>query len=194
LRGRDVSIVTDPYAAPAGPGMGKPVADIVTLSHADGVSPNATGVGGEPRVVFGPGEYEIADVLIAGVATASEPGKGPANTAYVFRFDDLAICHLGRTSSKLGDAQLEGMGSVDVLLIPVSGEGALDPTHAAEVVTQLEPSIVIPMGYGADNTDKLALFCREMGHKEFTPESKLAVTRGTLPSVARVVVLESKRV
>lgn len=178
--------------------MGKVAADIVTVSHS---SPNhsfTAGIGGEPRVVEGPGEYEIADVLIAGVATAEEPENGPTNTAYVVRFDDLAICHLGDLRNKLTDKQVEDIGSIDVLLVPVGAGGALGPSKAAEVVAQLEPSLVIPMHYRfnggtVEGLEKVDPFVREMGSKEFVPQPKLSITKTTLPPDLAVVVLENKR-
>jgi L-ascorbate metabolism protein UlaG (beta-lactamase superfamily) len=199
LRGRDVTVVTDPYPPQIGFSMGKVSANIVTVSHE---SPNHSfvgGVQGNPRVVTGPGEYEIADVLIAGVATAQEPLKGALNTAYVLRFDDLAVCHLGDLRSKLANQQLEELGDIDVLCIPVGGGNALDPTAAAEVVSQLDPRIVVPMHYHMDGGKVEALesvegFVREMGSKDVVPEPKLSVTRSSLPSEVRVVVLENRRV
>lgn len=179
--------------------MGKVTADIVTVSHKSPNHSYLAGVGGNPRVVDGPGEYEIADVLIAGVATAQEPKNGSSNTAYVLRFDDLAVCHVGDLRSKLTDQQVEEIGSIDVLLLPAGGGGPLTAAKAAEVVTQLEPSLVVPMHYRleggkVEGLDQVDLFVREMGSKEFVPESKLSVTKSTLPSEVRVVVLENKRV
>jgi len=199
LRGKDVTVVTDPY--PPGPqaSMGKVTADVVTVSRPEREDVAGQSVAGEPRIVSGPGEYEVADILIAGVATSMEPGAGPLNTAYVVRFDDLAVCHLGDARAKLTDKQVEDLGSIDVLLIPVGGGGALGPAQAAEVVTQLEPALVIPMRYRLDGSteegiEPLDLFMREMGSKEFVQEPKLMVTKSSLPSEVRLVVLESKRV
>ncbi|MBV9278964.1 MAG: MBL fold metallo-hydrolase [Chloroflexi bacterium] len=199
LRGRDVTVVTDPYPPQIGFSMGKVSANIVTVSHE---SPNHSfvgGVQGNPRVVAGPGEYEIADVLIAGVATAQEPRKGALNTAYVLRFDDLAACHLGDLRSKLANQQLEELGDIDVLFIPVGGGNALDPTAAAEVVSQIDPRIVVPMHYHMDGgrvegLESVEGFVREMGSKDIVPEPKLSVTRSSLPPEVRVVVLENRRV
>jgi L-ascorbate metabolism protein UlaG (beta-lactamase superfamily) len=199
LRGREVTVVTDPYPPAASFAMGKVAADVVTVSHR---SPNHSfteGVGNDPRVVNGPGEYEIADVLIHGVATATEPRNGALNTAYVLRFDDLIVCHLGDVREKLSDKQVEEIGSIDVLLVPVGGGRALTPARAAEVVHQLGPTIVIPMHYRltggpVPELDPVDLFCREMGSKEWTQEPKLTVTRSSLPAETRLVVLENKRV
>lgn len=198
LRGKEVTVVTDPYPPDIGFDMGQVNANIVTVSHA---SPNhcfTSGVAGEPRIVDGPGEYEISEVLIAGVATESVPTTGPVNTAYVIRLDDLAVCHLGDLSSRLSDSQLEGIGDIDVLMIPVGGESTLAPGVAAEVVAQLEPGIVIPMHYklgqsSAENLAPVDHFIREMGSKEFVPEPKISVTRSSLPSEVKVAVLQVKQ-
>jgi hypothetical protein len=199
MRGRDVTIVTDPHPPDLGSPMGKPSANIVTISHHSRNHSYTEGVSGEPRIVDGPGEYEVADVLIAGIATGSEPGVGPTNTAYVFRFDDLAVCHLGDLRDKLTDGLIEEIGSIDVLLVPVGGGKALAPAQAAAVITQLDPSIVVPMHYRAgesleDGLGPLELFCREVGLKDSAPEPKLSVARGSLPGEVRIVVLENRRV
>jgi L-ascorbate metabolism protein UlaG (beta-lactamase superfamily) len=177
--------------------MGKVTADIVTISHQ---SPNhafVEGVGGTPRVVEGPGEYEVADMLIAGVATATEPGKGPTNTAYVLRFEDLTVCHLGDLNNQLSDKQVEELGNIDVLLVPVGGSKTLGPAQAAQLVAQLDASLVIPMHYRLNGSTVADLapiehFCREMGSKDIVPEPKLTVTRSSLAGETRLVVLEAK--
>jgi L-ascorbate metabolism protein UlaG (beta-lactamase superfamily) len=199
LRGKEVTIVTDPFPPSPGFSMGKPSADIVTISHRSPHHSFREGVGNTPRVVDGPGEYEVADVLIAGVATDMEPGRGAVNTAYVMRFDDLAVCHLGDVTDKLSDSQVEEIGSIDILMIPTGGGKALGPTDAAEVVSQLDPSVVIPMHFKLDGgtvagLESVDLFCREMGLKEFTAEPKLTVTKSSLPQEVRVVVMEQRRV
>jgi L-ascorbate metabolism protein UlaG (beta-lactamase superfamily) len=198
LRGKDVTVVTDPYPPEIGFAMGKVNADIVTVSHRNPNHSYTAGIDGGPRVVGGPGEYEVADVLIAGVATSLEPGVGPTNTAYVLRFEDVAVCHLGDLRSKLTDKQVEDLGSIDALFVPVGGGGPLGAAGAAEVVAQLEPSIVIPMHYSlnggrVDGLDSVEPFVREMGSKDFVPEPKLVITKSSLPAEVRVVVLQNRR-
>lgn len=193
-----MTVVTDPFPPGTDRGMGKLEADVVTVSHDDPNHNNVGAVGGAARAVQGPGEYEVADILIAGVATESEPMTGPTNTAYVLRFDDIAVCHLGGLRSKLDAKQIEEIGNVDVLLVPVGGNGFVGPAAAAEVVHQLEPRVVIPMEYridgGQSDLEPVDHFLREMGSKEFTTEPKLTVSRNSLPPELRVVVLESRRV
>jgi L-ascorbate metabolism protein UlaG (beta-lactamase superfamily) len=197
LRGKDVTVVTDPFSDKLGFSMGKVTADIVTISHQ---SPNHSfveGVGGDPRVVDGPGEYEVADMLIAGVATATEPGKGPINTAYVLRFEDLTVCHLGDLNNQLTDKQVEELGSIDVLLIPVGGAKTIGPAEASQLVARLDPSLVIPMHYrlsGSTVADLAPIehFSREMGSKDVVPEPRLTVSKGALAGETRLVVLEAR--
>lgn len=181
--------MTDPY----GDGPAKVQADIVTESAPGSEDLPVAGI---TRQVRGPGEYEVADILIHGVATNSEPGKGPTNTAYVFRIDDLVLCHLGRLKKKLDAEQIEEIGNIDIVIVPARNGESLGPTEAAEVVHQLDPKLVIPMEIepytGADGTTP-DMFLREMGTAGVTPESKLTVTRGSLPSEVRVVVLEPRR-
>lgn len=199
LRGKEVTIVTDPFPPDMGLSMGKVSATIVTVSHG---SPNHSfteGVADSPRVVSGPGEYEIADVLIAGVATSMEAGTGPTNTAFVFRFEDLAVCHLGDIQQRLTDKQLEELGNVDVLLVPAGGGKAVGPTEASLIVAQLEPSLVVPMHYklpgvNVNGLEPVEIFCREMGTKDVVPEQKVSVSRGSLGQETRVTVLEPRRV
>ena len=194
LRGKDVSVVTDPIPPDSPLRMPKVPAAVVTLSHHD--SHGLASVLDAPKVVSGPGEYEVADVLITGVATAQRPMTGPTNTAFVVRFDDVAVCHLGQLKERLSDKQVEELGAIDVLLVPAGGGNALGPGQAAEVVAQLEPSVVVPMHYRVDGfeeeLDPVEMFCREMGVKEFVTEPKLTVTRGPAGSTVKVVVLEHK--
>lgn len=189
LRGKEVTVVTDPDAA--GAGAAKQQANVVTSSRPGDDDLTVEGV---TRQVRGPGEYEVADILIHGVATHAEPNTGPTNTAYVFRIDDLVLCHLGALANKLDPEQIEEIGSIDVVFIPVQNGATLGPTEAAEVVHQLDPKLVIPMELDGNGDGAMPEnFLRELGATSVTPESKLTVTRGTLPAEVRVVVLEPKR-
>lgn len=197
LRGKDVTVVTDPFPPESGLSLGDVAADIVTISHDSPNHCHVAGVGGMPRIVRGPGEYEIKDVLIGGVATDQAPEEGPVNTAYIFRIDDIVVCHLGDATKTLTDTQVEGIGDIDVLLLPVGGNDVLDPISAATVVKQLEPSFVVPMHYAQegsriDGYAPVEQFCREMGAKDIEPEARLTVTRGALPPTVRVVVLQNR--
>src|SRR5947199_7468496 len=196
VKGKNVILITDPFPPQSGYSLGKVNAPIVTISHNHAGHNYVQGVGGNPRVVRGPGEYEISDVLITGVASYHDSKRGQElgrNTIYVIHMDDVVICHLGDLGHTLQEEQLEEVADADVLLVPISGQHVLNAAQAAEVISQVEPRIVIPMHYPSGETpNPLDKFCREMGIEAINSQSKLVITHSTLPAETQVVVL-SKR-
>ncbi len=201
LREGGVTIVTDPYDKNIGYNLPRLRADIVTISHDAPGHAAASAVKGEPKVLDRPGEYEVKGVFITGIQTWRGAGaKGEAkeeNTVFVFEFGDLTACHLGDLSKVLTQAQVESLPSIDVLLVPVGGGGGLDADKAAEVISLLEPSVVIPMHYRTPlvdlKLDPLSKFLKEMGVTEHAPQESLRVVRGELPEETQVVILECKQ-
>lgn len=202
LRGKNVTLITDPFTPQQGYSLGKVNAPIVTVSHNHTGHNYVQGVGGNPRVVRGPGEYEISDVLITGVAAFHDSKRGQElgrNTIYVIHMDDLVICHLGDLGHTLQEAQLEEVADADILLVPIGGYNTINATQAAEVISQVEPRIVIPMHYRTEasagsrpDLEPLDKFCREMGVEAINPLPKLTVTRNSLPQEPQVVILEQR--
>ncbi len=201
LREGGVIVVTDPYDKSIGYTLPRLRADIVTVSHA---APGHAAVGavkGDAKVLTRPGEYEVKGVFITGIQTWRGAGaSGEAkeeNTVFVFEFGDLTVCHLGDLSRVLTQAQVEAMPSIDVLLAPVGGGGALDADKAAEVISLLEPRLVVPMHYQVPlltfKLDPLNKFLKEMGVTEHAPQESLKVTRSDLPEETQVVVLECRQ-
>lgn len=201
LRGKNVQLVTDPFSPQQGVSQEEPSrlskinASIVTISHNHPGHNYAAGVGGNPRVIRGPGEYEISDVLITGVASYHDNKRGQElgrNTIYVIHIDDLVVCHLGDLGHTLQEEQLEEVADADVLLLPIGGHHTVNATQAAEIISQVEPHIVIPMHYHptTDETpNPLDKFCREMGIEAINAQTKLVVTRNNLPTEMQVVLL-----
>jgi L-ascorbate metabolism protein UlaG (beta-lactamase superfamily) len=202
LRGKNVTLITDPYSPQPGYSLGKVSAPIVTISHNHSGHNYADGVGGDPRVLHGPGEYEISDVLITGVPSYHDDKRGQEhgrNTIYVIHIDDLVICHLGDLGHTLQEDQLEEVADADILLVPIGGHHTINATQAAEVISQVEPHIVIPMHYrvsaleeSRDTLDPLDKFCREMGVDMQNTQPKLVVTRNNLPASMQVVILSQR--
>lgn len=202
LRGKNVTLITDPFTPQQGYSLGKVNAPIVTVSHNHTGHNYVQGVGGNPRVVRAPGEYEISDVLITGVAAFHDSKRGQElgrNTIYVIHMDDLVICHLGDLGHTLQEAQLEEVADADILLVPIGGHNTINATQAAEVISQVEPRIVIPMHYRTEasagsrpDLEPLDKFCREMGVEAVNPLPKLTVTRNSLPQEPQVVILEQR--
>jgi L-ascorbate metabolism protein UlaG (beta-lactamase superfamily) len=200
LREQNVTIVTDPYDKSIGYNMPRVRADIVTVSHDAPGHGGVSAIKGEPKVLNKPGEYEVHGVFISGVQTWLDVGQGEPkeeNVVFVYEFNDLTVCHLGDLSKVLTQAQVETLPDVDVLLVPVGGHGALDADKAAEVISLLEPHIVIPMHYRTPianvDLDPINKFLKEMGVTEQTPQESLRVTKGELPEETQVVILECKQ-
>jgi len=197
IRGSRATVVTDPYSPDLGYSLGKPTARIVTVSHQHPGHSYVQGIGGEPRLVVRPGEYEIDGVLIIGVATfhdADRGGKRGKNTVYLMEVDEVSICHLGDLGHVLTAQQVEEIGNVDVLLLPVGGVSTINASMAAEVVRQLEPKVVVPMHYKTPalsrELEPVDGFLKEIGVKGVEPQSKLSLTRSNLPVSTQVFLLD----
>jgi len=195
LKGSDSIVITDPYGPGYGYTLGKPTANIVTVSHQHDDHNYVQAISGA-RVISGPGEYEFGGVLIIGITTYHDDANGTKrgkNTIFLIKIDDIAICHLGDLGHLLSSQQTENLGDIDVLLIPVGGGVTIDAPLAAKVVRQLEPRYVIPMHYKTP-AEKLAIepvdrFLKELGAGQLEPVSKLSVTRTNLPENLQVRLL-----
>jgi L-ascorbate metabolism protein UlaG (beta-lactamase superfamily) len=196
IKGSQAVIITDPVPAETGYTLGKQTADIVTVSHPHPSHAWVEGVQGDPKVIKGPGEYEISGVLVIGVSTYHDAVKGNSrgkNTMYLMDIDGVAVCHTGDLGHVPSDDQIEEMGNVDVLMLPVGGASTINATLATEVVRKMEPRVVIPMHYKTEKTtrelDGVDLFLKEMGQSGIEPKPRLSVTRNNLPASAQVYVL-----
>lgn len=200
LRGKDITVITDPFDPGSGYTLGNVSADVVTVSHDSPDHSYVDAIGGNPRVVDGPGEYEIKGAFITGVATRRDSRRGipkERNTAYLLQVDDLTVCHLGDLGDSLTAEQAQELNSADILLIPVGGLNTINAAHAAEVIAQIEPKIVVPMHFKTEVTtldlEPVARFLREMGVPDTAPQPKLVANKGSLPEEPTVVLLDYKR-
>lgn len=198
-RGR-ASIVTDPYDDSLGYPVPRLKADIVTISHDEPEHNHVKAVKGYKHLIDGPGEYEIGGVFVTAVATHTPRKKGSRakirrNLLSVFDFNSVTVCHLGDLDHIPAQSQIESLGTIDIALTPVGGGGALNSAQAAEVVSLLEPSIVVPMHYKLPGTtlklDAVDKFLKEMGISDVAEESSLKVnSRSGLPDQTAIVLLE----
>jgi L-ascorbate metabolism protein UlaG (beta-lactamase superfamily) len=191
------AVVTDPYDhRTIGYELLTLRGDIVTVSH-DAPGHNFVSVvKGRSHVLTGPGEYEIGGVFITGVQTNGQGKRGsdePRNTLYVFDYEGVTVAHLGDLRRVPSQTEIEALGTVNVALVPVGGGGGLNASKAAEVVSLIEPGIVIPMHYHTPASNiKLAplnRFLKEMGLGDVAPVDSLKVTRTSVPEETRVIVL-----
>ncbi len=192
------TVVTDPYD----PSLGLPSlslkADLVTVSHDAPGHNYVKGVKGHRLQISGPGEYEVGGVFITGIPMAAKNDRNNGsvpNTLYLFDFDGLTVAHLGDLAYVPSQSQIENLGPVDLALVPVGGGSALSPAEAAEVITLIEPSLVVPMHYktGKEKVKlgQLARFLSEMGVGKQEPLETLKVTKSGLSDQTQVIVLQS---
>jgi len=196
LRGRNISIVTDPCPPSTGYDIGRLRAPIVTISHHHEDHDYLQAVVSPSFVLDAPGEYEISGVYITAVPTYHDGRQGAVqgpNLAFVLEMEGLVLCHLGDLGHLPNPEQVETLSGAHVLMVPVGGRTTIDGAQAAEVVRLLEPRIVIPMHYRTPvcrlPLEPLDRFLQEMEVERPEPQPKLNVTPSTLPEGTEVVVL-----
>lgn len=195
VRTRQATVVLDPYQREGSLDMGRPNADIVTISHDDPRHAHVAGVRGQPLVITAPGEYELQGVLIVGVP-ASARGTDPAtrNTAYLIEAEGLHVAQLGAAGAPVASQASERLSNVDILLLPI-GEDGLDPDAAAHTVRALEPRITIPVGYdatGSGQDARLKAFLSAVGIAPEEPVARFSIQGHGASETQRIVLLEPR--
>lgn len=199
LRGRTVSVLTDPCASSSGYSVGKVAADVVTISNSHPHHSAIDQVEGDPVILDGPGEYEIGGVVVTAFRTdGSGRGEGAQrNTAFLIEVDDVTICHLGDIANTLSAGAIELAKDANVLLVPVGGKCTIGAAQAVQVISQIEPKVVIPMHFATDisrvELDSVEHFLREMGLTAHEPQPRLVVTPSSLPAEPTVTVLQYRK-
>jgi len=192
-----LTLVTDPFDKATGLKVPNFEADIVTVSHDHHDHNNVKALRGNPYVVESAGEYDVKGVMIEGVESFHDDKQGAErgnNIIYRIEMDDITVAHLGDLAHVLDNKQLEKLVGTDILLIPVGGKYTLDAKKAVEVISQIEPRIVIPMHYKTKDLkidlDEVDKFIKEMG-VEPTREDKLKINKKDLPQEDMELVILS---
>lgn len=188
INDKNVSIVTDPFSKEVGLKVPNVEADIVSISHNHYDHNNSSALRGQPFVIDCAGEFDVKGVIIEGVRSYHDEKQGQdRGDNIIFRFDieGISLAHLGDLGDVLDNKQLEKIGGVDILFIPVGGKYTLDAKKAVEVISQVEPRIVIPMHYKTKDSkidiDGLDKFIKELGI-EANYEDKFKISKKDLPS------------
>ncbi len=182
-----ITLVTDPFDKNVGLKVPNFEADIVTVSHEHSDHNNVDALRGKPFLVNSPGEYDYKNVLIEGIDSYHDEEEGKKrgkNTIYRIEIEDISITHLGDLGHVLESSQLDKLAGTDILLIPVGGNYTLDAKKAVEVISQIEPRIVIPMHYKVEglkiDLESVDKFIKELGI-EASYEDKLKISKKDLP-------------
>ncbi len=194
------AVVTDPYDPEVtGYAPQRLRADVVTISCDKPAHNHLKAIRGKAFEITGPGEYEVGGVFVTGLringSKRRKSDEEVRNTVYVIDYDGLTVAHLGELNSVPSQTEVEGMGEVHVVLVPVGGKTSLNAAKAAEVISLLEPRIVIPMHYGTKESamklDPLSKFLKEMGLNQVDTEETIKISSANaLPEETRVMVLE----
>ncbi|MDP2926706.1 MAG: MBL fold metallo-hydrolase [bacterium] len=189
-----VSLAIDPFSDDLGLRVPSVSADVLLITHDHNDHNNVKAVQGSPFVIDGPGEYEIKGVHIQGIPAFHDKSLGRERgrvTIYTIESEDIRVCHLADFGQKeLFSEQIEDLGLVDILLIPVGGNYTIDSQEASKIIGQIEPKIVIPMHYqlpklrlpAGGKLDGLDKFLKVMGEKASEPLPKLTIKQKDLPA------------
>lgn len=197
IEGKKTKVVVDPKLSVAG---------LKDLSSKDAVE-----LATEPRFatndpsaklhIEGPGEYEVGEVSIRGVSATRHidtEADEPISTMYRLEIGDVRIALLGNIAPKLSEDQLEELGVVDVLIIPVGGNGyTLDATSAATLARQIDPRVVIPVHFADDAVkyevpqDSVETFTKELAAPVESAGAKYKIkAASSVPQVLTVVTID----
>ncbi|MFA6909268.1 MAG: MBL fold metallo-hydrolase [Patescibacteria group bacterium] len=200
IQGKDATIIIDPFDANIGLKVPRLAGDLLLITHDHNDHNNRKGVGGDPFIIDGPGEYEVRNVFVYGVPGFHDTKQGSDTgvvTMYAIEFEGLTVAHLGDIGTpELTPKQLEKLEDVDILMIPIGGVYTVDAKGAAKIISQIEPRIVIPMHYyipGLKTPKRLETedaFRREMGSKTEVIDT-LRITKKDIPQEeTRVIFLK----
>ena len=198
----EIVVVTDPFPKKIGlkPFQGK--ADIVTESKNHCDHNNTSVIKGSPFIIDGPGEYEVKKTVVRGISSFHDKAKGEArgsNTIYLIQMGQIRLCHLGDLGHILEDDQLEKIGQVDILMIPVGGIFTIGPEEAPKIINQIEPRKVIPMHFDLPKLkigaklEGVGKFLKEMGVSP-KPVDKLVIKKKDLVQGETEVVVMQVRI
>ena len=192
-----ITLICDPFNKEIGLKPPNCEADIVTVSHDHEDHNNVGALRGKPFVINSAGEYDVKGVFIEGIDSYHDDkdgGERGPNIIYRMEIDDISVAHLGDLGAPLNDVQLERLAGTDILLVPVGGKYTLDAKMAVEVISQIEPRIVIPMHYQVDglklDIDPVDKFIKELSI-EPTREDKLKISKKDLPQEDMELVILS---
>jgi L-ascorbate metabolism protein UlaG (beta-lactamase superfamily) len=151
----------------------------------------------EAFVISGPGEYEIGGIFIRGFLSRSTyKGEDRINTIYLMNLEGMNLCFLGALGSadSLDTQAKEALDDIDILFVPIGGDGVLSPGEASSLATKLEPSVIVPMHYGEGfSATALKTFLKEAGEEDVKPTDKLTLKKKDLEGKeGEVVVLSAE--
>ncbi|MDP2631189.1 MAG: MBL fold metallo-hydrolase [Candidatus Uhrbacteria bacterium] len=192
----EVSLVSDPYDTSVGLRFPRTLASAVVVQTSNSPEANnVEAVHGEdspkPFVISHAGEFEVRGIFVTGISAPKKDGGD--HTIYRIYLEGISIALLGSIDRDLTDKEVSKLGSIDILILPIGGGSVLNKEMASDVVSQVEPRLVIPSYYEIEGLKtKLAgveSFCKDLGCPR-EDSTKLKITKSSLPDEdVNVVVL-----
>ncbi len=147
-----------------------------------------------PFVIDGPGEYEVMNVFVKGLKSKSEYKTSGINTIYSLKIDDINVVFLGALSEAKPDMSfIEDMDTVDLVFVPIGGDGVLDFSEGYKLAVSLEPKVIIPVHYGGGSQkDTLKNFIKESGSSVESLDKFVFKKKDLENKSAELVVLKTK--
>lgn len=201
LLNEEINIIIDPFDdQKMGIKLPKSKADIVLSSHDHYDHNNIKAVQGNPFIVKTPGEFEIKDVFIQGIPSFHDKKNGAErgnNIIFYLESEKIHLAHLGDLGHILNEKQLSKLSKIDILMIPIGGKYTINYSEAIEIISQLEPKIIIPMHYKIPgltiDIDGIEKFAQEMGVDPNKKTDKLKITEKNLPTDRSKVIIMDKK-
>jgi L-ascorbate metabolism protein UlaG (beta-lactamase superfamily) len=192
---KDAVLVTDPYGSETGlrfPRTLKP--DVVALTHQDTKKFPMDSFENQPFVINDPGEYEVNGIFAYAIPVRTADETHPHHLMYRFEIEGMSIGFLGNLKRPLTDDEIEKLGNIDILLLPVGGGDLITAKQAVETIKVIEPRLVIPLAFHVEGLKHelgtADAFCKQMVCKR-QDSNKLKITKKDLPAEdLMVAVLE----
>lgn len=185
---QDVSLVTDPFENEGSVRFPRTLTpDILLLSHQDRKRFHIEGVQGTPFIISDPGEYEVKGLFVQGIQDQEvDAGKNLRPVIYRMVVENVSIGFLGQIHRKLTDAEIEQLGDIDVLLLPVGGGDVLNSKLASETIALVEPRVVVPLYHDIPGLkaplEHVDQFCKALGVCKRQDSNKLKISKKDLPA------------
>lgn len=186
---KEAAIITDPFDKKSGLTPPRGNADILILSDKENPMYSATsGISGDPFLINDPGEYDTKGVTVTGLPV-KQSGDNRYVTAFLIESEDIKILNLSHIKDfSLKEDELEALGQIDVLIIPIGGGEVMDASEASKIVNDIQPSIVIPSHY-----QKVESFVKELGGKSENLDKLLLKKKDLTEEGIKLVVLTPLR-
>ncbi len=200
LETNEVRIVNDPFDTTDDRIHHQPIdmaANIVTVSHDHFDHNHVESLSGNPEVVKGAGIKTVKGITFIGIDTFHDPSHGSErgdNVLYTIEADDMRICHPGDLGHTLSANQVQTLGPIDILLIPVGGLYTVDATEAWQIIQDISPKIVIPMHFKTSSIDfpiaPVDGFLEGKENIRHAESASIEISKQTLPEEMQIIVLD----